>query len=455
MLTRHKVLLLGLILLIASLSIAWWILTPRVVTYSPVHQEKDVVSSVSIEVLFNTILATQEFDQFIQIQPDLPFTVLVEKNKLIISPIDPLPEGATLTVKILPGIKSTLGLASGGLTTWSFSVKNAWLLYLLDGEKKTDLYLIDPAGLTTDKLMDIPESLIDYSVSPRGNAVVYTARSGQDTLIREYDLLDETQTDLFTCKQSVCSQPELSFDGKYLAFMSGTTSGEGREGGGRVWLLTLNNRKTVGEPIPVSGNDHPTRDPIWSSEGWLAIYDDADAAFLFYKPSSGKRTKLSNATGEPGSWNPAGNTYLVPEITYVDPKVNQGVEYYSRLVGYQPDPGQKSDLTQNNQVEDLIPVFSPSGIKVAFARRYLNQADWTPGRQVWIIDNDGSNARKMTNSPDFNHLGFAWSPDDRMLAYLRFNTASLNLQRELWIMDTQSGLTQKVLVNAYHLEWLP
>ncbi len=61
----------------------------------------------------------------------------------------------------------------------------------------------------------------------------------------------------------------------------------------------------------------------------------------------------------------------------------------------------------------------------------------------------------MTNSPDFNHLGFAWSPDDRMLAYLRFNTASLNLQRELWIMDTQTGLSQKVLVNAYRLAWIP
>ncbi len=366
-----------------------------------------------------------------------------------------MPEGATLDVTILPGIKSILGLASSGSTTWSFSVKNAWLLYLLDGEKKTDLYLIDPSGLTTDKLMDIPESLIDYSVTPRGNAVLYTARSGQDTLIREYDLLDETHTDLYTCKQSECSQPALSFDGKYLAFMSGSTSAEGEEGGGRVWLLTLNERTVVGEPISASGNDHPTRDPIWSSQGWLVTYDDADAVFLFYKPSTGERTKLSNATGEPGSWNPDGNTYIVPEITYVDPKVNQGVEYYSRLVDYQPDLDQKSDLTQNNQVEDLIPVFSPSGVKVAFARRYLNQADWTPGRQVWIIDSDGSNARKMTNNPDFNHLGFAWSPDDRMLAYLRFNTASLNLQRELWIMDTQSGLTQKVLVNAYHLEWLP
>jgi Tol biopolymer transport system component len=222
-----------------------------------------------------------------------------------------------------------------------------------------------------------------------------------------------------------------------------------------VILLTLGDQTTAGESITVIGNDHPTRDPAWSSRGWLAIYDDLNAEFLFINPSTGERNSMPNETGEPGCWSPDGRVYLIPEITYVNPIENQGVEYFSRLVQFDPEQGRKADLTQNNQVEDLIPAYSPSGVKVAFARRFLNRTDWTPGRQVWLVDGDGSNARKMTNSPDFNHLGFAWSPDDRMLAYLRFNTASMNLQRELWIMDTQTGLSQKVLINAYRLAWIP
>jgi len=325
----------------------------------------------------------------------------------------------------------------------------------LDGEKKTDLYRIDPAGLVTDKLFDIEQSLVDYHVIPDGTGLVYAARAGNNTQIGWYDLHDTSHTIIFTCSNQICSQPTLSPDSRYLAYTSGISIKEGGAGSGRVWILTLNGKSPIGDPLPASGNAHPTRDPVWSANGWLAYYDDADAAFQFFLPSTGQRTSMENGTGEPGSWTVDGDSYLIPEIHYVDPADNAGVEYYSRLVEFNPLTGQKTDLTQNNQAEDLIPAYSPTGEKVAFARRFLNAKDWTPGRQVWVINSDGSNPRNLTSSPYFNHLGFAWSPDDRTLAYLRFNTASLNLEREMWIMDTQTGLSQKVLMDAYRLEWLP
>jgi Tol biopolymer transport system component len=451
----QRLVLLGLILLLAGISAAWWLLTPRVIQIFPENNEVDVIPSSQIEMEFNVQLAEQDVSSSISLSPDLPYTAVVEENKVILSPVNALPEGEEISISILPGIKSALGIPSVVPAVGSFRVKNAWLLYLLDGEKKTDLYRIDPAGLVTDKLFDIEQSLVDYHVIPDGTGLVYAARAGNNTQLGWYDLRDKTHTIINTCSNQVCSQPSLSPDSRYLAYTSGISIKEGGTGSGRVWILTLNGTAPIGDPIPASGNAHPTRDPVWSSNGWLAYYDDADAAFQFYLPSTGQRTSMENGTGEPGSWTVDGAAYLIPEIHYVDSADNAGVEYYSRLVKFDPLTGQKTDLTQNNQAEDLIPAFSPSGSKVAFARRFLNAQDWSPGRQVWVIDSDGSNPRNLTSSPDFNHLGFAWSPDDRTLAYLRFNTASLNLEREMWMMDTQTGLSQKVLMDAYRLEWLP
>lgn len=445
----------GLILFLAAMVFAWWLLTPRVMAVSPVDRAQDVFPSSPIVVEFNTHLAEQDVASLLSITPDVPYKTSIEENTLTIMPVNPFAQGETISVTVGRGIKSSLGLPSSTSTTWSFRIKNPWLLYLLDGETKTDLYLIDPAGLITGKVFEIAESIVDYSITPDGSGIVYTAQKGNDTLISWYDLQEGIHHPLYTCRGMVCSQPTLSADFRYLAFTSGLSIKEGGTGSGKVWLLTLNQKEAFGEPIPASGNNHPTRDPAWSATGWLALYDDADAVFLFFQPSTGKRTSMANGTGEPGSWNKPGDAYLVPEIQYVDPATNGGVEYYSRLVELNPVTGAKTDLTQNNQAEDLLPQYSPSGTKVVFARRFLNAKDWTPGRQVWVVNSDGSNPRNFTASPDFNHLGFAWSPDDHTLAYLRFNTASLNLQREMWVMDTQTGLSQKVLMDAYRLEWLP
>ena len=43
-------------------------------------------------------------------------------------------------------------------------------------------------------------------------------------------------------------------------------------------------------------------------------------------------------------------------------------------------------------VEDVSPVFSPDGKWIAFARRYLDPLRWTPGRQVWLMRADGTEA---------------------------------------------------------------
>lgn len=58
------------------------------------------------------------------------------------------------------------------------------------------------------------------------------------------------------------------------------------------------------------------------------------------------------------------------------------------------------------------PAWSPDGRRIAFVRRREGAPDWTAG-DVYVIDADGSNERRIISSADAP----AWAPDSRRLAF--------------------------------------
>lgn len=454
--TRQQKIILGaLIFLFSAGLIAWWILTPRVEEMIPAPGSQDVLPGTPVTIRFSQPIDPKSISGAVKFTPEVPYSVSQNGAEITLDPLEPFTEGGTVQVTVGKGVKSTLGLSLTAAKTWTFEIKNAWLLYLLDSPAGTQLYRMDPEGLITDRLLDIPESVVDYSIAPGGDAILAVVQMDSKMEIRYYHLADGSYTTIYDCGVLVCSKPALSPDMKYMVYVTGETPEMGGKGGAQVWLLTLNNLlQPVGGAIAASGNEHPTRDPSWSALGWLVFYDDAMMEFAFIQPSTGERRQVYSDTGEPGDWNVVGDVYLVPEMQYTSNNVNNN-GYYSRLIAYKPATGERIPFTQNNQAEDALPAYSPDGSKVAFARRFTNDQNWTPGRQLWTINANGSNSRQLTNDPDYHHLGFSWSPDNRTLAYLRFNTTNLNEDRELWFMDTSNGSRQKVLVKAYRLSWLP
>ena len=452
---RQIILMVGLIVLFIGLGIGIWLLIPRVMKIIPADKASDILPSASIQVTFNQKIDFQPGKEYFILDPPTPGETSYDNDTLTFSPLLKFPAGTIVNIKLSPEIKSTLGLRLLARPTWSFQVRHAWLLYLLDSDTRTELYKIDPTGIDTSKLIDIPESITDYSVSFDGRTILYTTTKNQDTDINWYDVPSGKSTLIYTCPSQECSTPILSKDQKYLAYVSGSSPQHINPATSNTWILTLNGQKVVGQPIPASGNNHPSRDPSWSSNGWLVYYDNADQANGFYNPSTGLREQFANDTGEIGSWSPDGQEYLVPQIVYPASESNTTAPYSSRLVAFYPETGQQKEITRNNTVEDVQPEYSPDGKYIAFARRYVIAQYWSPGRQLWFVRSDGNNARPMTDSEDNNHLDFAWSPDSAAIAYVRFNTASLDQARELWVMDTKTGQAQIILIGAYRLEWLP
>jgi Tol biopolymer transport system component len=99
-------------------------------------------------------------------------------------------------------------------------------------------------------------------------------------------------------------------------------------------------------------------------------------------------------------------------------------------------------------------MYSPSGAWLAFGRKTLVEGQWTPGRQLWLMRPDGSEAYALTDDPLYNHSAFRWSPDSRTLAYMRLNVVDPAVPVEIWTVDVSDSQPSR-LVEGYLPEWLP
>jgi len=122
---------------------------------------------------------------------------------------------------------------------------------------------------------------------------------------------------------------------------------------------------------------------------------------------------------------------------------------------YEMQDGSKTDLTEDLYLEDANPSFSPQGGVVAFGRKSLLSEEWTPGRQLWLLDRSAGDASALTDDVDYHHSAFAWHPDGGQLAYVRYNQAQLAEAPEIWLMDIDDLQRVRLVINAFAPRWIP
>lgn len=452
---NRRTLVIGILIVIIGIAaVGYWRLTPKVTAILPTADAANIFTDSPIQVTFSTAIKPAGIEKYLRIEPNTTGIYQVIGNTLVFTPSIPWAQDTSVKVTVLPGIRSTLGLSLVTGRSWSFTTRHPWLFYLLDDQDRTDLYSIDPSGLDTQKVIPNGDFVLDYVIGQNHNIYYSTELPDGGTVIRKLDLVSQSTIDLMTCPEELCTQLRISPDESILVYHRTARSSATVKLTPALWMQKLKDGQRDGSPVLVGIKDHITRDPVWSANGWLAFYDETSSTFQFYYPPAGSRVSFDNGTGEPGSWSSDGTTYAAPDINYfTDP--NGATKYFSQIIGYKPQTGTRTEITKDNRVEDLSPTFSPDGTQIVFARRFLNAENFTPGRQIWAMNVDGSNIRPLTNSAVDNHIGFAWSPTGDMLAYLQFNTASYTGARGLWLMNMITGSTQQILMDAYNLQWLP
>jgi Tol biopolymer transport system component len=467
---------LGFLGLLIGLLIAVFLGSPRLVSISPSSGGTDVPALSPIVLTFNQPMAEDSVEARLTITPLPEGNFIWQGNALRYEPTEAWPEGTTVTVHLAAGARAKRFLPMLTGRTWSFTIGHPRILYLWPAGAAADLYARAVGDGSATRITDTELGVHDYSLGADGTSVLYTAeRADGSTDLRMRNLATEEDSLVFACPSDErCQSPALSAGGSFVAFerltMKEDASGKSIPEAVHVWVLAL---LSEGDPFAVGPEDHITSQPNWSPGGLLSYYDNTLGAIVVAALTGEGQSRalhyIPTQVGNMSTWSPDGLALVFPELIFPEEETapsssdegtheaEGGVVFYSHLYRFDLQTGTSVDISAEAEslVEDASPVYSPDGRWIAFGRKYLEQDEWTLGRQVWVMRTDGSLATKLTLESTFNHSSLAWRPDASALAYMRADQTDFTKPAEIWVLE-MDGLTSELLVvSGYLPTWIP
>lgn len=451
---------------------------PRLLEVSPADGAVQISASSQVKIRFSRPINEQAIQEKLEFNPSIAGEFHWEEHTLIFTPELPWPAGATIQVRLLPGAPArhfpAIPLRQG--LEWSFQIRQPQIVYLFPVNGPANLFLMDPLHGDRRALTDLEQGVIDFVVSANGESIYYSARRGiEHSAIYRLDLdgavtqpgseeelgrsAEVTPVLILDCPQALCGELALDPSGRYLAFERSLLPGSEGAHVPQVWVLPLA-AEQVAAPMLAGAEDRQTLLPSWSKNGLLAVYDTAAQAYLFIDPLGGEVARFPNQTGQQGAWHPDGDAFLAAEIFYLNANVSPELANLesladSHLILFDLESQQTEDLTPGDGIEDAMPVYSPDGKFLAFARKYLDVRRWSPGRQLWIAQTSSRDARQLTDDPVYNHFDFAWSPAGDQIAFVRFNQSVLSRPPEIWYYDFLTNNSKLLIEGGYQPQWIP
>jgi len=174
-----------------------------------------------------------------------------------------------------------------------------------------------------------------------------------------------------------------------------------------------------------------SRDLAWSPDGTrmacTRVKDPREGMNVFiYDADGGNAVQVTSGPGvnRRPSWSPDGT-----KIVYDSrPDLRQR---HTDLFVVNVDGSGRQKIELGEQVYAYHPAWAPDGTIYCCIKE--NRRD-----DVWALDADGTNLRRITDTPDQSETELAVSPDGRTIAL------SVN-RREIWLLDLESGDLRPVL----------
>lgn len=318
----------------------------------------------------------------------------------------------------------------------------------------TEAFTEEPATQLTTEANDV----LEFAVSPTGTAVAYvTTRPDGGTDLKLLDWNGRAAANhhlLFDCLDDTCGRLVWHPDGRRLIYERRQSNTP------RLWWLDT----VTGESVTVLADETAvSQSAALSADGhWLSYADPLNEKMGLYELGTGFQEQLVNVLGNTAVWHPVNEQFLFSDVDLLllhgddnqtphDEHSHDAVEsihLYLGGIGGNANPL----LSDSSQVDDGNPAYSPDGNWIAFGRKPYGT---TAGRQLWLMQADGTESRPLTDELTIHHGPPSWSPDGRFLLFQRFDTVTPDAQPGIWLLEVGTGKMTAVVESGILPEWIP
>ena len=332
----------------------------------------------------------------------------------------------------------------------AWSPDGRFIAFLRESTREKSVVIIIPAlGGPERKIADInaprPEVPGPHLAwSPDGNSLVISDRESLTGPLALFLLSIETGE-----KQRLTSplasligdtSPALSPDGHTLAF-SRRVDPEYRLGD----LYTLNlvptseGLKPAGQVKRMTFENRGARSPAWTSDGREIVFADQMGVWRMSPSTSAQPRQITSAEHlDTVTVSPHGQ-----RLIYMHMLFHSSI---SRLIvpiagnqerGHSPQSRTSGVSLISSTRNDSAPQYSGDGKKVAFA------SERSGNEEIWLCDNDGSNARQLTSFGGPEVTTPRWSPDSSRVA---FDSTAAG-EYDIWVIGADGGRARRMTTH--------
>ena len=258
------------------------------------------------------------------------------------------------------------------------------------------------------------------------------------------------------------SDPQVSPDGAWVAYVVTSNDRGADEARSAVWMVSWDGS----QHLPLTAAAEGTEKPRWSPDGrYLAFMatpaGSEKAQIMLLDRRGGNARQLTSVAGDIGvyAWAPDGKRLVLTMVTGesgAGPKpividalhFKQDEEGYLRsgsgrhLYLFDVDANRLDPLTSGAQFNEDLPAWSPDGRLIAFVRTHEKGADPDGREDIAVIEPvPGAPARVVVRPYAPNNQKLAWSPDGSAIGYLQGIEPKFNayMQDRLAVVPTAGG----------------
>jgi dipeptidyl aminopeptidase/acylaminoacyl peptidase len=261
------------------------------------------------------------------------------------------------------------------------------------------------------------------------------------------------------------SDPQVSPDGRWVAYVVTTNEREADEARSAIWMVSWDGSQRLTLTAAADG----TEKPRWSPDGrYLAFMSKPSgsdkAQIILLDRRGGDARPLTSVGGDIGeyAWSPDGKrlAFTMKQAdagTAPKPIVIDALHFKQDEDGYlgagrgrhvylfDVDDKHSEQLTADPGFNEDLPTWSPDSRRIVFVRTHEQGPDPDGREDIAVVDaRAGAAPRTIVRPYAPNTQRLAWSPDGRLIAYLQGNEPKFNayMQDRLAVVPATGGVSR-------------